>query len=206
MRSGLALGLLCLLVSSAAAGPPPLEVARRERPVIEWSTWFRLGFGREAQPATEAIPRMLEAAPIESATVWSAALGAEASVGMDRDGDLRFGIWSELRGLELFSGVELVLTRVPERIDMFLYDGQGILMVRGGGNPDRGTAALAYGYLAPWKLWGPWTGPTRYMIGARFVATYTRAWNDPRDWSATFGIEAEPAGALRYLLGIRSWY
>ena len=30
--------------------------------------------------------------------------------------------------------------------------------------------------------------------------------DDPRDWSVTGGLEVEPVGAIRYLLGIRSWY
>jgi hypothetical protein len=38
------------------------------------------------------------------------------------------------------------------------------------------------------------------------VGTVTRAVDDPHDWSATIGIEAEPVGAIRYLLGVRSWY
>lgn len=45
-----------------------------------------------------------------------------------------------------------------------------------------------------------------YEIGARFVLAATRAYRDPRDWTATLGLEVEPVGALRYLLGIRSWY
>ena len=44
------------------------------------------------------------------------------------------------------------------------------------------------------------------MIGVRFVATYPRALDDARDWSATIGLEAEPVGALRYLLEISSLY
>ena len=44
------------------------------------------------------------------------------------------------------------------------------------------------------------------MIGVRVVASATRAIDDPRLWSATLGLETEPMGALRYLLGIRAWY
>ena len=204
---GLSLVLLCVCAGSAAARPPPEpEPVSEERPQIEWSTWFRLGFGYQLEPPADTLPRMTGAPEAEPDTAWAVGLGAEASVGIARDGDVRFGIWGELRGTELFGGGQIVLARVPKKLDMFLYDGQGVLMLRGGGNPDRGSAAIAYGYLAPWKLWGPWNGPTRYMIGVRFVATYTRAWDNPRDWSATFGIETEPVGALRYLLGIRSWY
>lgn len=89
---------------------------------------------------------------------------------------------------------------------MFWYKGEGVWIVRAGGNRDIYTGALSYGYRAPWKLWGPWSGKTRYMIGVRMVASYMRAADDPSLWSATLGLETEPVGALRYLLGIRSWY
>ena len=204
---GLTLVLLGLCAGTAAARPPPEpEEESTNRPSIEWSTWFRLGFGYAVAQPPASLPRMVEAPVRAPGTAWAVGLGAEASVGIANGGDVRFGLWGELRGTELFGGGQLVVTGVPEKLDMFLYNGEGVLMLRAGGNPDRGSAAIAYCYLAPWKLWGPWTGPTRYMIGVRFVATYTRAWENPRDWSATFGIEAEPVGALRYLLGIRSWY
>jgi len=208
---GFPLVLLCIVAEPASACPEqcramdePVEVATR--PAIEWSTWFRLGFGIEPEEPAGAIPRATMAPAVEHGTGWAAALGAEASIGLGTRGDVRLGVWGELRGLEPIGGAEVVLTRVPKRLDMFLYDGQGVLALRGGGNHERGTAAIAYGYLAPWKLWGPWRGPTRYMIGVRAVATVTRAWDNPRDWSATIGLETEPVGALRYLLGIRSWY
>jgi hypothetical protein len=204
---GIPLVLLCL-AQPAVANPIAWDGPSDDipsRPALEWSTWFRLGFGIEPQ-VPETIALSTTTPDVEYGTGWAAALGVEASVGLDRRGDVRVGMWGELRGLEPIGGAELVLTRVPKRIDMFLHDGQGILALRGGGNHERGTAAIAYGYLAAWKLWGPWTGASRYMIGVRFVATYTRAWDDPRDWSATFGLETEPIGALRYLLGIRSWY
>jgi hypothetical protein len=89
---------------------------------------------------------------------------------------------------------------------MFFYKGEGVFIVRGGGNHEVVTASVAYGYRCPWDLWGPWTGTTRYMIGVRFVATATRSIEDPDDFTATIGLETEPVGALRYLLGIRSWY
>jgi hypothetical protein len=79
-------------------------------------------------------------------------------------------------------------------------------MLRGGGNTEHWTAQVAYGYLAPWKLFSEPKGDTRYTIGVRFVASYSRGFSDPHDWIATIGLEAEPFGALRYLLGIRSLY
>jgi hypothetical protein len=103
-------------------------------------------------------------------------------------------------------GGELVLDALPKDLDLFQFDGEGTVQVRAGGNAHAVTAALAYGYLAPWSLWGPWEGASRYMIGVRVVVSATRSLDDPRDWSATVGLEAEPIGALRYLLSIRSWY
>ena len=46
----------------------------------------------------------------------------------------------------------------------------------------------------------------RYMIGVRMVASVTQSNENEKLWSATLGLETEPVGALRYLLGIRSWY
>ncbi len=43
------------------------------------------------------------------------------------------------------------------------------------------------------------------MVGARLVATGTRAIADRSDWSISLGLEFELAGALR-TLGFRSWY
>ena len=44
------------------------------------------------------------------------------------------------------------------------------------------------------------------MIGVGIVATVTQSRHDSHDWSALVGLELEPLGAVRYLLGIRSWY
>jgi len=140
-------------------------------------------------------------------TAYELALGGDMTIGVAMHEDLRVGPWMELRGTtSLVAGGEIVFQRVPRTIDMFLYRGQGVLAVRAGGNARRVTGQIAYGYLAPWDLFGTAHGDSRYMIGVRFVASYTRAVEDPRDWLATIGIEVEPVGALRYLLGIRSWY
>jgi hypothetical protein len=230
-----AIAILCTALASATAAAHPPPQCRHEdrhgrcihdddddererdpepepdtgRPAVEWSSWIRLAMGMKAR---------LE--PVDPAAIGprtgtgqdrtgEAALGAEATLGLTRAGNLRFGPWLELRGFDrdgIIGGAELVLTAVPKTIDMFLYDGQGILMLRAGANLGRMTGQVAYGYLAPWDLFGSQTGASRYMIGVRFVGTFTRAIDDARDWSATIGLEVEPFGALRYLLGIRSWY
>jgi hypothetical protein len=204
-----------LLAGTAAARPPPEDDhddgdcctdPGPDRPAAEWSTWFRLGFGVEPATSPTAARSTTPVAPRGHEAGWEAAIGADLTMAVSASGNVRFGPWIEARGLSVIGGAELVVQRVPRKLDMFLYDGQGVLALRAGANYDRVTAQLAYGYLAPWKLWGPWRGSSRYMIGVRFVGTVTRAIDDPRDWSATVGIEAEPFGAIRYLLGIRSWY
>ncbi len=146
-------------------------------------------------------------APAGQEAAWELGLGAEATIGISGSGDVRIGPWLEVRGLhDVVAGGEVVVQRVPKSIDMFFYSGQGVLMLRGGGNTEHWTGQVSYGYLAPWKLFTPASGETRYTIGVRFVGTFTREFSDPKDWKATVGIEVEPMGALRYLLGIRSLY
>lgn len=194
------------------------------RPPIEWSTWVRASIGGERARADVAA-RTIGPPPSTTHTRWELGLGIEASLALSRHGDARLGAWAELRGLsgdDAFAGGELVLTRVPKRVDMFLYEGHGILALRAGRSATAATAAIAYGYLAPYWLEGPCkerfygiqTGvcaprperTARYMAGVRVVATVTRGLDDPRAWSATIGVEFEPIATLRMLLVARSWY
>jgi hypothetical protein len=189
---------------AAAHPPPPPEIAddwRDEPARIEWSTWFRLGDGVEH--AREAIAaRTTSPVPDPDTSRWETGLGIDASLTLTTH--TRFGAWAELRGTQGFAGAELVLSGAPGSIDMFLYRGEGVLVARAGVGPEhQTTAALAYGYRCPWKLWGPYSHATRYEIGVRVVGNVTRS---PDEWSATVGLEVEPVGAIRYLLGIRSWY
>jgi hypothetical protein len=196
------------------------------RPPIEWSTWIRAAYGR-AHHDDDVLARSL-APPTphtSSSHLLEVALGAEASLPVSPRGNMRVGGWFEVRGLSssgLFAGAELVVTRIPRRLDMFFYEGHGILAVRAGASTDARTVSLAYGYLAPWWLEGPckmrfydiYTGVceprrerlARYMVGGRFVATVTSSTNESGEWSATFGFEFEPAAALRMLTIARDWY
>lgn len=201
--------------SSALAHPPPppddpVELASEpERPLVEWSTWVRVAVG-VAPASTDASPRVTSPdgdAGTGRETGWETALGAELSLPLTRAGTLRLGPWAEARtssGPVL--GGQLVLAGRPAKLDMFFYEGEGVWTLRAGGNRDLVTGAIAWGYRAPWDLFRPATGRSRYTIGVRVVATATRALDDPRRWSATVGLETEPLGALRYLLGIRAWY
>jgi hypothetical protein len=200
--------LILLVSSTAAAHPPPEPIEIREhRPTVEWSSWFRLGYGVDTGGVDATARATSTPTPAQAEDTWEAAFGADFSLPVSTHGDLRLGAWAEARTSSgPVIGGELLLDGHAGKLDMFLFEGRGILALRAGGNGRVVTAAIAYGYLAPWKLWGPWDGSSRYMIGVRLVASATRSVDDPRDWSATAGIEVEPFGALRYLLGIRSWY
>jgi hypothetical protein len=170
-----------------------------------------LAYGSAPAPtgiSARAIAAIAPAAPSARAGRehgWEGALGADLAVRLSRD--VRVGPWIELRtSSDPLVGGELQLTGVPRTLDMFWYQGRGVLALRAGRDGDLATAAVAYGYQAPWDLLRPRHGRPRYMIGVRVVASATRALADPRVWSATVGLETEPVGALRYLLGIRSWY
>jgi hypothetical protein len=196
--------LLVLLVLARSASADSDDEWRDHPARIEWSTWFRLGVGVESKPEATVAARTTTMPPPVAGTDtrWETGLGLDASLIVTQHA--RLGAWAELRGLQGFAGGELVLTAVPSSIDMFLYRGEGVLVARGGAGPQHQlTASLAYGYRCPWKLWGPYDGTSRYEIGARFVISATRS---PSEWSTTVGLEFEPVGAIRYLLGIRSWY
>lgn len=192
--------------------PPPDEapasVDWRATPAwLEWSTFVHLGAGSAAwtpnvvaRPGVGAPP----AGPVERTLAVEASVGAEATVAVGRG--LRVGPYLELGGAETTVGAELVVTRAPANLDLFHYRGQGAATLRVGAGAERVSAAATWGYRAPWRLWGPHDRTTRYLIGARVVAAVSVARDDARDWSATVGLELEPAGALRYLLAVSSWY
>ncbi len=210
MSKLVAISMILLATATAVASPPPPppEPEPERRPAIEWSTWIRLAYGVANHGDEPGVARVVSP-PTEATreSGFEAALGIDLTAAIGAGGDRRLGLWAEARTSSLpVVGAELLIGALPAKLDMFFYDGEGVLVVRGGGNPEVVTASVAYGYRCPWDLWGPWRGATRYMIGVRVVATATRSIADPDDWAATLGLETEPAGALRYLLGIRSWY
>ncbi len=209
------LGALGALAEEVAARPPPppdeYEIASSDdddRPAIEWSTWVRVAYGGAPAPY-EARSRLVSPTEVPESRDqgWEAAAGADLTLGIGRGGNLRVGPWVEARtSSDAMVGGELMLAASPAKLDMFWYQGEGVLIVRAGGNRALRTGSVAYGYRAPWDLFGPQRGKSRYMIGVRLVASATQSSEDSRLWSATLGVETEPVGALRYLLGIRSWY
>jgi hypothetical protein len=200
---------LCVFAGTALARPPPdpeeHEYDSRQKPtLIEWSTWIRGGVAvATGEAPTTTVARSTTLPTREADRRFAGAVGIEITLPVGSRA--RIGAWAELRGWELpVAGGELLL--VPGDLDMFFYKGKGAISLRGGGNPDVWTGQLGLHYRAPWDLFGERPRSNRYMIGVGFVATAAQSRLDPHDWSATLGLELEPLGAIRYLLGIRSWY
>lgn len=205
------LALIFLVVLTAPAGarppPPPDEPEIAVSPVsprptlVEWTTWLRgaiaVAHGDAAVPRSTTGP-IREA---ERRVAGAAGIGFTLPIGQR----IRIGAWAEVRGWDVpLVGGELTVT--PSDLDLFFYKGKSAITARAGGNPDQLTAQLGFAYRAPWDLFGAKPRSSRYMIGVGLVATATQSRLDPHDWSATVGLEFEPLGALRYVLGVRSWY
>lgn len=212
MRLATFIALLVGGRTALAHPPPPPELAtdddiswRNDRAWLEWSTWIRLAYGMASEPLDNgALARTTTPAASHAvAGAWDIGLGAEVTVPLPTK-HWRVGPWIELRPTGVFTGGELSIAGAP--LDMFMYEGERVYALRLGASTTDVTASLVFGYRCPWKLWGPYDHASRYMIGARLVATATRAVDDPQDWSASFGIEFEPVGALRYVGAVKSWY
>lgn len=214
MRTLAAIWLILLgSTTGALAHPVLVEVEppapARDHPLVEWSSWARISYEASQLPGGATTRTITPTQPTTPAVGdgWTFALGAEVTFPLDAHGDLRVGPWLETHSTNsIVVGGELQIGAVPRKLDLFFYDGQGQITLRAGANRELVTAAVTWGYRAPWALWGPWPGPTRYMIGVRFVVNATRAIEDRHNWSIGAGLEVEPIGALRYLLGIRSLY
>jgi hypothetical protein len=179
-----------------------------DRATFEWSSWIRLGYGvgRETsyQVARSDSPTPVGVMKVEDQRqLIDAGLGADVTFPIPTK-RVRMGPWIELRPHGTFLGAEVSVAGKP--LDMFFYEGERVLAIRGGASLSDVTAAVAYGYRCPWKLWGPYNRSTRYMIGVRIVGSFTRSQSDPGDWYGSLGLEFEPVGSLRYVAGIRSWY
>ena len=201
--------MLLVLARTAAAHPPPPDEYeeptnwRRDRAFFEWSTWIRLGAGVESVPSENVARSTLPQPTHDQRLLWDPALGADLTLPIPTR-KVRMGPWVELRPQGVFGGVELSIA--GDDLDMFWYEGERVYTLRAGSSMTHVTGAFAYGYRCPWKLWGPYSNGSRYMIGVRLVASVSRAVDDPKDWSGSLGIEFEPVGSLRYVAGIKSWY
>jgi hypothetical protein len=150
MRARLALLALLVLTTTALAHPPPPpdpEPSPPRRARLEWSSWLRVAYGSAPAPTTAAARVVGPVAPsADRDHGWEVALGADATVGIGADGDLRLGPWVELRtSSDAMIGGELQVTGLPRKLDLFWYEGRGVLALRAGGNRDLATAAVAYG-------------------------------------------------------------
>jgi hypothetical protein len=197
---------ITLDIASPHPPPPPPEEPtdwHKDRAFFEWSTWIRLGFGVARTPV-ENVARSTQPPDLhDQHAAWDAALGVDVTLPIPTK-RVRLGPWIELRPQGVFAGGELSIA--GRDLDMFWYEGERVYTLRAGSSMTDITAAFAFGYRCPWKLWGPYNSATRYMIGARLVASATRSVADPDDWSMSFGLEFEPVGSLRYVGGIKSWY
>lgn len=208
-----ALSWVVLEASEVAASPPSDPVLavgdgapRQTR--FEWSTWLRGGVVavRTAAEPSDADTGLVAAPGREpdTATLMGAiGVGFTLPVGSR----VRLGPWAELRSSDGgIVGGEITVLGKPGALDLFWFGGTRAISLRVGANGDVRTAQLGVAYRAPWDLYGPREYGSRYVIGVGLVATATQSRHDPHDFTATLGVEVEPVGALRYLLGIRSWY
>jgi hypothetical protein len=168
-------------------------------PPIQWSTWIRGGYGIAMQPPSVAARAIMQPAA-ESAVTLEGALGADVSVSVASHGDLRLGAWAEARTTsEPVLGGELILEGLPPHPYSSDIGGSGGFVLRAGGNAQVITGAIGFGYVGSMPRTDPWISWARHEIGVRVVASMTRSVDDPRDWSATVGLELDPIGALAYI-------
>ena len=129
-----------------------------------------------------------------------AALAADVTLGIARGGDVRLGAWGEVRtSSEPVVGGELVFEGLTPHSYTSRIGRAGSLVLRAGGNARVITGALGVGYVGAFPRFDPWIRWARHVVGARAVLTFDRSLDDPRDWSATIGLEIEPIGALHGL-------
>lgn len=200
-------------------GVPPRPDPPCERPVSEWAAWIRLGGGALLRLDRDAAEGLFDFG-----------IGFDGTVGLDEPGDVRLGAWAEARtrtfgSLSPRGGLELFFGALPGRLHLFQYDGEGVLSIRAGagysfvgveGGLEREgvvvTGTLAYGYRAPWNLWHPYgecdrdespcRAPARYMIPVRLYVAAEGGITGDRFWQITAGLEFEPIGSFRYILGL----
>ncbi|NVB79590.1 MAG: carboxypeptidase regulatory-like domain-containing protein [Kofleriaceae bacterium] len=177
-------------------------VVTEKRPAVEWSVWGRLGVGVASQQP-DVVARSVTMPEAGSASTWDAALAADLTFGVARDGDLRLGVWGEVRTSSgPVAGAELVLEGLPPHPYTSRIGGTGSLVVRAGANAHVVTGALGFGYVGSFPRHDPWVRWARHVVGARLVVSVNRSIDQPHDWSATAGLEVEPIGAVHALLDL----
>ena len=210
-----ALALVCASPSLASAHTPPPRYPRL-RPTVELSPWVGLGGGALVVDGS-------------SAAVFDLRLGGDATVALRRDGDLRLGPFVEaatatFASFQAVGGVELFLGAIPRPLRMFYYSGEGVFTARLGAgwawrehdvadarSTPVASLTLTYGYRAPFSLREyrdelvpelEMESAMRYMTGARLWVGTTVDLRETPGWQLSGGIEFEPVGTFRYLLGL----
>jgi hypothetical protein len=213
--AALALAALCARPQAAAAHVPPPRYPRL-RPTVELSPWVGLGGGALVVDGA-------------SAAVFDLRLGGDATVAIGREGDTRLGPFVEaatatFASVQAVGGVELFLGAIPRPLRMFYYSGEGVFTARLGAgwawrehdvadarSTPIASLTLTYGYRAPFSLRDyrdelvpelEMQSAMRYMTGARLWVGTTVDLNGTPGWQVSGGIEFEPVGAFRYLLGL----
>jgi hypothetical protein len=179
-------------------------VEPRARPAVEWSIWGRLATGVATQHPTVLARRVTppEPEPASSPT-WEAAIAADVTFGLAQQGNVRIGAWGELRTSSgPVAGGELVVEGLPPHPLASRIGGAGTIVLRAGGNAHVVTTALGVGYVGSWPRDDPWIRWAGHLVGARLVASMNYSLDDPRDWSATIGVEVEPIGAVHAVVDV----
>ena len=114
--------------------------------------------------------------------------------------DLRFGAWGEVRttsdavlGGELSSRVATASVQEPHRRVREHRASRGRQLAHV-------TVRLALAMSARIRFTIRGFEWARHAVGGRVVFSMNRSIEDPREWSATMGLEVEPIGAVRALL------
>ena len=171
-------------------------ISIEKRPTVEWSLWGRLGAGLLSH-SSDIAARRVTPPTTASRSTWEGAIGVDATFGIAHHDDLRLGAWGEARTTtDPVGGAELVLEGLSPHPYASRIGGAGSLVVRAGGNTRVITAALGFGYVGSYPSYDPWVSWARHLVGARVMLTVNRGAEDPREWSATVGLEIEPIGAL----------
>ena len=173
-----------------------------KRPAVEWSVWTRLGAGITSQ-RPDVVARRVTAPEVEPGSTWEAAIAADLTFRVARDGNLRLGAWGEVRtSSDPVAGAELVLEGLPPHPYDSRIGRTGSLVLRAGANDRSVTGAVGVGYVGSFPRYDPWIGWARHVVGARVVVSVNRAIDEPHDWSATLGLEVEPLGAVHALFDL----
>ena len=180
--------------------PEPLMGELVEPPLpahaaIEWSTWVRASYGVASHAPDVAARAITQPMPV-IASFEEAALAADVTMSIANHGRVRLGAWAEVRTSSgPILGGELIADGLPPH--PWASGFAGGFVVRAAGNAHLLTTAIGYGYVGSWDRTDAWI---HHAAGVRVVAAMTRSFDDPRDWSATLGVELEPIGALSYIV------